>query len=212
VNQSAIAPTKRPLSARTGARLLLDLGACSGPGEAVPWVESLPEGTTARQAWQQCQRGDWMLWILGRLAGPPESDSRRRLVLCACECARTAWQWMPEAARVCVETAEKWARGEATIEQVREARRAADVAAVAYAAGVAVAADDAGVAVAVAAVAADAAYAAYGAADAADAAHAADDAYGAAHAADDARMRVLAQCAGIVRRHYPHPPRLRGAR
>jgi hypothetical protein len=186
-------PTKRPLSARTGARLLLDLGACSGPGKAVPWVESLPEGTTARQAYQQCQRGDWLLWLWGRLAGPPESDSRKRLVLCACECARTAWEWMPEAGRACIETAEKWARGEATIEQVREARIAAS-AAVAYAAD-----------------AAAAAYAA-AAADVASVAVAAVAASVYAHAPAAARLRVLAQCADIVRRHYPHPPRLRGAR
>jgi hypothetical protein len=174
-------PTRRPLSARTGARLLLDLGACCGPGDAVPWVQSLPAGTTARQAWQQCQRGDWMLWLWGRLAGPPESDSRKRLVLCACECARTAWEWMPAASRACVDTAEKWARGEATIKELRAARMVATTYAATYIADAYDAANDASAA---------AAYAAYTSAYA-------------------YRTRVLAQCADIVRKHYPYPPRLR---
>jgi hypothetical protein len=29
--------------------------ACSGPGEAIEWLESLPEGTTMAEAWEQCQ-------------------------------------------------------------------------------------------------------------------------------------------------------------
>ncbi|TXH42411.1 MAG: hypothetical protein E6Q97_35780 [Desulfurellales bacterium] len=36
------------------------------------------------------KRGDWMLWLLGRLAGPPMSALRRPLVGAAAECARLA--------------------------------------------------------------------------------------------------------------------------
>ena len=66
------------------ARQLAAIGACS---EAVTWARKyrLPLA-----AWRACKRGDWMLWAVGKLAGPPGSDSRRPLVLAACECARLA--------------------------------------------------------------------------------------------------------------------------
>lgn len=161
------------------------LNACS---EALEWAEeykSKPES-----AWRECQRGDWMLWLICQFAGQPESDERKRLVLCACECARLAppigrEDW--EQARLdCLSVTERWAKGEEgiTIQQVRKAR--ADAAAVYAAANAAyvdyVAAD----------VANAAAYVAYAAANAA------------AHvAADAARKETLAQAAAIVRRHYP---------
>jgi hypothetical protein len=39
-------------------------GSCDA---AMEWRRSLPEGTTQAQAWQLCQRGDWMLWCLRRI-------------------------------------------------------------------------------------------------------------------------------------------------
>ena len=156
---------------------LRDLHACS---EAVKWAKDY---RTATAAWKACERGDWMLWLVGRLSGEPESD-QRKLVLCACECARLALEYVPSNETRplrCIETGERWARGEATIEELREARRAA-------------AADAADAA-------ADAAYAA-AVADAADAADAAYAAY-AASAAADAREKTLKQCAAIVRKHFP---------
>jgi hypothetical protein len=135
-------------------------------------------------AWSACDRGDWMLWLLGRVSGAPESEDRKRLVLCACACARTALPFVrsgEERPLRCIETAERWARGEATIGEVREARRAA------------------------AAAAAAAAYAA-DAADAADAAAYAAAAAAAAAYAADARSKALKACADIVRAHYPQAP------
>jgi hypothetical protein len=41
-------------------------------------------------AWAACERGDWMLWLAGRVAGPPGDDSRRPLVLAACAYAAAA--------------------------------------------------------------------------------------------------------------------------
>ena len=114
-------PPSMKLRAHTAAKRLEKVDACS---EARLWILSLPPDTTARQAWDQCHRGDWMLWVLARTSGPPESDSRKRLVLCACEIARTALQYVPageDRPRVAIETAERWTRGEATIEEVRVA-------------------------------------------------------------------------------------------
>ena len=152
-----------------------------------------------------------MLWLLGKLSGPPEGDGRKKLVLACCECARLAPaiknpEW--EAARLaCLDTAERWAKGEATIEELRKTRKDADTyAAAAY------------TATAAAATAASAAYAAY-AADAYAATAAATAAYAAAYAADAyaadayaaaayaaARKQTLKQCADIVRKHYPPVP------
>ena len=179
------------LRAHTAATILSDKHhVCT---ESTAWIRSLPPDTTARQAWQLCQRGDWMLWLLGRLSDPPESDARKRLVLCTCECARLAIVHVPtgeDRPRIAVETAEAWARGQATIKQVIAA--SADSAYAAYAAYAA-------------------AYAAY-AASAAGAACAANSAAYAAYAADSAaaRTKALATCADIVRTHYPHAPHIRG--
>ncbi len=131
---------------------------------SLEWLES----RTLAEAWEQCERGDWLLWLAAK-AGV----DRKRLVMAACACARLALVHVPtgeERPRIAIETAEAWCRGEATIEQVREARRNA-------------AAADADAA------AADAAYAA---AAAADAAYAAAAAY-AAH------TRALKEAADLVR-------------
>lgn len=152
--------------------------ACS---DAVAWAR---EQATAESAWRNCQHGDWMLWLVGQSSGEPESDSRKKLVLSACECARLALPYVRSGEKrplIAIETAEKWARGEdgVTIEEVRTAADGAYTAA-------------------------DGAYtAAYAASTAAYAAYAA--AY-AAHAA--AKTKALAKCADIVRKHYPEPPKL----
>lgn len=109
---------------------LTALRACN---EAVIWARGYD---SLDAAWAACERGDWMLWLLGRLSDEPESDARKKLVLCACACARTALPFVrarEERPLRCIKTAEKWARGEATIDEVREARRAAYAAAAAYA-------------------------------------------------------------------------------
>jgi hypothetical protein len=153
------------------------LGACE---EAREWAAGFKSGKTA---WQACERGDWMLWLAGRLSGLPESDGRKKLVLCCCECARLSLPIFQkrypknDCVRKCLDTAERWARGEATIEELREARASAYYAYYA-------------------------AYAAY----AADAADAADAASASVYYANYAAYK---QCAEIVRKHYPTPPGLR---
>jgi hypothetical protein len=79
-----------------------------------------------------------MLWVAGRLAGPPGDASRRPLVAASCECDRLALHLVPrgeERPRLANETAEAWVRGEATLDQVRAAATAtAAYATAAYAA------------------------------------------------------------------------------
>ena len=64
---------------------LEELDACS---EAIGWVETQE---TIEQAWQNCERGDWLLWLIGKL-----DIDRKRLVLAACECARLSLHLVPE--------------------------------------------------------------------------------------------------------------------
>ena len=148
------------------------LNACDS---AMGWLHTQPDAATA---WRTCDRGDWMLWLLGRQSGAPESDARKHLVLAACGCARLA---LPQfetrypndpRVRACLDTAEQWARGEATIADAAAAWAAADAAAAAT----------------------------YAATDATDAAAAAAT-YAAA-----ARAPVLRECADVVRTFYPDAP------
>ena len=159
------------------------LGPCKN---AVKWLNGQQ---TADQAWADCQRSDWMLWLLGKLSGPSKSDSHKRLVLCCCEIARLALPYVPNnepRPLAAIEAAEAWANGQGSLEEVNQAADAA-----AYAADAA-------------------AYAAAYAADAADAAYAAADAAAcAAYAADAAaKKQTLAKCADIVRKYYPNPPEI----
>ncbi len=155
--------------------------------EALAWAVGYSDPDTA---WAACERGDWMLWLLGKQAGGPGSDARRPLTLAACECARLVLQHV-RAGELrplrAIEAAEDWARGgTTTLDQVRFAAYAAYAAHAAAAAAAAYAAD---------------AYAAHAAAAAA--AYAAD-----AYADAAARTRTLKACADIVRKHYPKPPTL----
>ena len=109
---------------------LRSLGACC---ESLEWIGDRDLVT----AWTECPRGDWLLWLAAKVG-----IDRRRLVMTACATAREAMQFVPageDRPRIAIETAEAWCRGEATIEQVREARRNAADAYAAYAAATAAA-------------------------------------------------------------------------
>ena len=141
---------------KTTKAILAELGACP---EAVKWAGR----KTHKKAWETCKRGEWLLWIAGRL-----DIDRKLFVLAACGCARTALKYVPDGEdrpRMAIETAEAWVRGEATIGQVRSAANAAASYAASHAADAAPSAADAATYVAQAA--ADAATYAAQAADAA---------------------------------------------
>ena len=137
---------------------LVDVGACD---DALEWCKTK---RTAKSAWKTCKRGDWLLWIAAKLAwrqGGQGSPAHRAVVLAACACARLALPSWDKRYRNdrrvldCIETTERWARGEAgvTLEDVRKARAAAAVAAyaaAAYAYAAAAAAADAAAAAAAA--------------------------------------------------------------
>ena len=150
------------------ATVLRTLGACR---ESLAWAADYGAGW--ERALAECPDRRWMTWLAGALMC--RGHMRREvIVLCACACARTALRYVPageERPLAAIETAERWCRGDATLDEVRAARRGAAYAAYA------------------------AAYAAYAAAYAADAA-AAD---AAADAAACARKEALEKSAQIVK-------------
>jgi hypothetical protein len=90
------------------------LGACS---EAIAWLEA--QDGSLYDAWRRCERGDWLLWLAARVG-----VDRRLVVLAACDCAEPALVHVPageDRPRVAIETARRWAAGEATLEEVRSA-------------------------------------------------------------------------------------------
>lgn len=168
----------------------LALDPCS---EAREWMLAQPG--SAYDMWRRCDRGDWLLWLAAR-AGV----GRRLVVLAACDCAETALVHVPsgeERPRIAIETARRWARGGATLVEVRYA---------AYAAYYANAGGNAAYHAAAAAYAygGDADYAALASANAAYAC-AARAAANAADVADAAvaRGRSLAASARLVRARIP---------
>ena len=171
-------------------------------GDAVAWIKG-SEHQTLAEAWGACERADWMLWLVAEL----DVEYSPRLRLSACACARTALRFVPpgeDRPRLAIETAEKYARGEATdneLDAAWDAARAAarDTAGAAAWAAAGAAARDA---------ARDAAWdAAWDAADAAawDAARDAAGAAAWAAAGAAAWAAALREMADLVRGIIPDP-------
>ena len=97
---------------------------------------------TSQELWDNCERGDWMLWLIGRLSGRAEDEKRKQLVLTVCKCARLSLKYVPAGELRplrAIEAAEKWVKGEATLKEVKAAANAAYAADAAYAAAYAAA-------------------------------------------------------------------------
>ncbi len=165
--------------------------------DAVEWAEQFD---TSHQAWDKCERADWMLWIAEKLSD--KNGNRKEVILCACKCARTALKYLPKNENrplKAIKTTEDWAIGKATLKEVRTA--AAASAATSYVSAAAAAASYAAYAASAAT-----SYVSDAVSDAADAA-----AYAAAYAAaDDAsyaseRQKSLKKLANIVRKNLKPP-------
>jgi hypothetical protein len=188
--------------------LLDSLGACE---EAVVWTR----GKSLEEAWTNCERADWMLWLCGRMVGREGWPTREQIGLAACLCAESVLPLFEkkypndDRPRKAIEAARAWAQSGGEIEEVRKARRAA-AAADADALWAAAAADaDALWAAAAAGWAAAAAGWAAAAAGWAAAAAAADALWAAAAAgwaaAAAARAKHLKELAEIVRKELVIP-------
>ncbi|MDI6808939.1 MAG: hypothetical protein QME66_08170, partial [Candidatus Eisenbacteria bacterium] len=67
---------------------LENMGACA---EAITWVGH----RTLERAWAECERGDWMIWLVGKHHKHPGWPKHREIVLCACEIAERALRFVP---------------------------------------------------------------------------------------------------------------------
>ena len=104
--------------------LLNRLHAC---GEARSWASTRPDLETC---WATCNRPDWMIWLLHELGH--KDDQAYRLYACWCvrntplADGRTVWDLLTdERSKNAVVVAERFARGEATSEELDAARDAA---------------------------------------------------------------------------------------
>jgi hypothetical protein len=114
---------------------MTDLKSCN---DAIKWVDD-QEYKTAQEIWDRCERGDWMLWYAVKVGVEPKVVGPA-----VCAVARTVLKYIPEGETRplrCIEVTEAYWRGEATIEEVRQARKAAAYYAAYYAAYAADAAD-----------------------------------------------------------------------
>ena len=91
---------------------LVAIAACR---DAVEWVGTRP----IEQAWAECERGDWMLWLSGKI-----DIDRKLIVLAACACAEPALAFVPageDRPRRAIEVARAWCADAATLDDVRAA-------------------------------------------------------------------------------------------
>ena len=180
---------------------LKKLNACQ---DAIEYSEKF---STLQKAWNECNRGDWMLWLLGRLSGPPDSESRKHVVLIACKCARLSLKYIPKDEKrplEAIQTTEKYSNGKATFEEVKKAFAAATAAFAASTASDSAAASASATAFA----ASTAAFAASTASDSAAASATAFAASATASAAASAtaasvKEDILKKCSNIVRKYHP---------
>ena len=99
--------------------ILERLRACS---ESAAWAATQPDLQTA---WTNCKRSDWMLWLLARTT-LDQDDHRLRLM--ACDFAEAVLHLVPageDRPRLAIEAARRFARGEATREEMAAAGDAA---------------------------------------------------------------------------------------
>ena len=100
--------------------VLRSLGACS---KSLAWADGY--GSAWSTALTACPERSWLTWLYGRLLSRGLVP-REPLVLAACLCAREVLHLVPageERPLRAIETAEAWCRGEATLDEVRAARR-----------------------------------------------------------------------------------------
>jgi hypothetical protein len=95
--------------------------ACS---EAIEWVKTQKNKT---KAWQNCKRGDWMLWLAERL-----NVDDRKLTLAMFKCANQVRHLMEDKRSIdALDAAEKYGNGKISREELNEAAVSAAVAAAA---------------------------------------------------------------------------------
>jgi len=84
--------------------------------EAAEWLAQQQSFT---QAWRDCQRGDWMLWLLVRtMTSPPRSPDRRTIVACALDCVQLSCPHIPVIIQKDVHIIRDWVQGAQQTEEI----------------------------------------------------------------------------------------------
>ena len=115
------------MNAKDFNALLVKLKACP---EAVEFAK----GKSLQQAWDKCERSNWMLWLLGSQLGEKGWPDKKTFLLATVDFAQTAMKYwkkkFPEDDRPqkCLDTVVKYCQGKATIEEVASAGAAAGAA------------------------------------------------------------------------------------
>jgi len=159
--------------------------------------------TTYEQFWETCPKGEWLLhWVVKE-----KSTDHKLIVHAACQCARLALPYCTDKKQrplKAIETTEKWCRGEATSEEVKQAGNAAwGVHSVAGSAARSAASAGSAAAAAYAAV-----YAASASADAAAAAASASAYHAAPKNKEAAQQKMQLQTADLVRSLITRPDKM----
>jgi len=114
--QSIYTKTKQTMNAQQLQDKLIQLKACE---PAIEWAN----GKDLETAWNTCERGDWMIWLLTESQNEV-TDKQLRLI--AVECCRSIQHLMKDQRSInAVDVAERYANGEATDEELKEAKEAA---------------------------------------------------------------------------------------
>ena len=162
---------------------LENLRAC---GEAIEYVKTQK---SSKDAWMNCSRGDWMLWLAKRLG-----VDDRKLTLAKASCANQVRHLMKDQRSLdAIDACYRYANGEISREELNTYAADAAYAAAAYAAAYAAAAAYASDAAAYAASYASDAYAAYAYASASAAAASAADAYAASASASASKLESFSR-------------------
>ena len=95
---------------------LESLQACA---EAIAWAGD----RTARQAWDECPRADWLLWW----AAKTPANTRSEIVLTVWVCVRRALRFVAageDQSRLAIEAVERWARDPSEVNRLAAAQAA----------------------------------------------------------------------------------------
>ena len=96
-------------------KVLDKLRACE---DALEWLAGLPEGTTLQAAWEACERGDWLLWILVRMH-PRDSEYHRFIIRSAQRALRIAGADVDPSLSAALEAKKVWYRS-VTVKELEE--------------------------------------------------------------------------------------------
>ena len=97
-------------------RKLYNILACD---EAIEWSKS--QKGSFQKSWDNCPRGDWMLWLLHK-----SKSDKQKMVLASCMIVITILEYVPKDEKrplKSILSAEAWVKGEATIGEIREVVR-----------------------------------------------------------------------------------------